>query len=67
MLAKIKAILKSIRFWEVVVATVLFALIEGGIIDNETAVLIARIIATTLGISVTIGTVDKVASNLSRK
>ena len=67
MLAKIKAILKSIRFWEVVVATVLFALIEGGIIDNETAVLIARIIATTLGISVTIGTVDKVASNFSRK
>ncbi len=67
MLAKIKSILSSIRFWEVVIATLLFALIEGGIIGSESAVLIARIVATTLGISVTIGTVDKAANNFSRK
>ena len=60
MFDKIKAILGSIRFWQIVVAAVLLYLGEVGVIGLE----VAKTIAGVLGVSVTVGTVDKVAKNI---
>lgn len=57
---KIKLILSSIRFWQVVVGAVVYALGQEGVI----ALAVAQTITTILGVSVTIGTVDKVAGNI---
>ena len=60
MIKKIKNILGSVRFWQVLIGATLYILVGEGVIENNTAVAIVEIIYTTLGISVTIGTVDKV-------
>ena len=67
MLNKIKAILGSIRFWEVVVTVVLSSLVATEVITNDIAVAIAGIIATIFGVSVVIGTVDRAAENIGKK
>lgn len=59
MILKIKAILGSIRFWQVVIATTLFGLTQSSVITNDVAVLIANVIAGVFGFSVAIGTIDK--------
>ena len=59
MITKIKAILKSVRFYEVVVAVVLYTLVAEGAITNETSVAIVQGIYAVLGISVGIETTDK--------
>jgi len=61
---KIISIVRSIRFQQAVIAAVLFALTSEGVIDNGTAVVIANLIASVLGISVVIGTIDKAAINI---
>lgn len=55
MFEKYIAILKSSRFWQVVVASIAVYLGNIGTITPE----MAELIATILGVSVTIGTVDK--------
>lgn len=55
MINKIKSILGSVRFWQVLVAFVAMYLGDAGFISTE----LATTIATFLGVSVTIGTVDK--------
>ena len=60
MISKIKNILSSVRFWEVLVGVVLYILVAEGAITNDSAVAVVQGIYTVLGISVTIGTVDTV-------
>ena len=55
MIEKIKNILGSVRFWQVLIAIVLLSLASYGLIPEE----LAKAIATLLGISVTIGTIDR--------
>lgn len=64
---KIKSILNSIRFQQVVIVAVLFALVSEGVIENETSVVIANLIASILGISVIVGTIDKAATSIGGK
>lgn len=64
---KIISILCSIRFQQAVIAAVLFALVSEGVVENETAVVIANLIASILGISVVIGTVDRFAEKIGKK
>lgn len=59
MIAKIKAILSSVRFYEVVVGVVLYTLVAEGAITSDTGVAIATGICSVLGISVGIETADK--------
>ena len=59
MIAKIKAILKSVRFYEVVIGVILYTLVAEGAITNETSVAIVTGIYSVLGISVGIETADK--------
>jgi hypothetical protein len=67
MIQKITAILGSIRFWEIVCALILALLIQTKVIDNETAITIVQSIIALLGVSVTIGTVDKFSANIGGK
>lgn len=60
MIEKIKAILGSIRFWQLVIGALIVILGKEGVISQA----IADAIAGILGISVTIGTVDKAAQQL---
>jgi len=55
MLEKIKSILGSIRFWQVVGAFVVYLLGQYGFLPAELVVAISGI----LGVSVTVGTIDK--------
>lgn len=63
MVAKIQNILSSIRFWEVLAAVILYTLATDGVIDPVWGETIAKI----LGLSVTIGTVDKFAKSVGGK
>jgi hypothetical protein len=55
MISKITSILGSVRFWQLLIGALLLILASYGIIPQE----IANVIAGLLGVSVTIGTVDK--------
>ena len=61
MISKIKEILSSVRFWQVVVVVILHT------IGKEVAEIktIADVIASILGVSVVIGTADSVAKKES--
>ena len=59
MIAKIKAILSSVRFYEVVIGVVLYTLVAEGAITSDTGVAIVTGIYSVLGISVGIETADK--------
>lgn len=63
MVSKIKEILSSVRFWQVVVAVVLHA------VGKEYADFqpVADAIASVLGVSVIIGSADKFSKNLGGK
>jgi len=63
MLDKIKEILSSIRFWQMVLAFVLYTFGTEGIIDPVWGETIAKI----LGVSVTIGSIDSFAKKLNGK
>ena len=56
MIEKIKALLGSIRFWQLVCGTIVVILGQSGVISADTA----NTIAALFGLSVTIGTIDKV-------
>ena len=55
MLEKIGNILSSVRFWQLVLGAVLLILASYGVIPQQ----IADVIASLLGISVVVGSVDK--------
>jgi len=57
MIDKIKLLLSSIRFWQLLIASVIVILGQEGVISPE----IANTIAGLLGASTLIGTVDKLA------
>lgn len=59
---KIKEIIGSVRFWQVVTASAVVYLSQIGYVDANTANMIAGI----LGVSVTIATVDKFGKNLKK-
>jgi len=62
MLKKIKEILSSVRFWQVVIASVVYYLGVVGIIPST----IADAITAVLGVSVSIGTIDKFGKNIGQ-
>jgi hypothetical protein len=57
MLKKVESILGSVRFWQLAGGVVLLILAYYSVIPQE----LANLIAGALGISITIGTIDKVA------
>jgi hypothetical protein len=57
MIEKIKNLVSSIRFWQLVIGAIIVILGQEGVISPE----IANTIAGLLGVSVTLGTVDKLA------
>ena len=65
MFTKVKSILGSVRFWQIVVVAVLQALIEMGVMAGD-GVAIANAVSGLLGVSVTIGTVDSFATRLKK-
>jgi small basic protein len=62
MFEKYVEILSSARFWQVVVAFVLVYLGGEGVVDMN----IASTVASILGVSVTIGTVDKIGAKVTK-
>jgi len=66
MVSKIGNILGSIRFWQVVVLSVLQTLVTLGTIDGETAVAVTNAVSAILGASVGIGTLDSVATKFGK-
>jgi len=56
MIDKISNLLSSIRFWQLVIGAVLLILADYGIIPAQ----IAEVIAALFGVSVVVGTADKV-------
>ena len=67
MINKIKSILSSVRFWQVVLIALFQGLLDLSIIDNATFEAIARLLQSVLGASVLIGSADSVALKLSNK
>ena len=63
MIEKIKNIVSSIRFYEIVVATTLIVLSHYGIVPE----ILANAIASVLGISVAINTVDRFGEKVGNK
>ena len=60
MLDKIKSILGSVRFWQLVIAAIVVILGQNDVISVE----LANTIAKVLGVSITIGTLDSVATKM---
>ena len=60
------AFLQSTRFWKVVIAVVLFALVQIGVIDGVAAESIANSLTVILGFSVGIRTVDRFSENVGK-
>ena len=60
---KIKSLLGSIRFWQLVIAAILLILRGYGIIPPE----VADTVAGLLGISTAVGTIDKFAKTIAKE
>ncbi|MEY2702072.1 MAG: hypothetical protein RLY43_705 [Bacteroidota bacterium] len=59
--------LKSTRFWKIVIAITLESLVTYGVIDTVSAEMVAHIISVTLGLSVTVRTVDRFSEKIGTK
>ena len=57
---KIKEVLGSIRFWQLVIGAIVLILADYGFIPTD----LAGVIASFLGISVTVRTLDRIGSKL---
>jgi len=62
-MTKIVNILKSIRFWQMLIAVVVYVLAQNGAFPPG----LADIVCGILGISVTIGTIDRFSEKIGNK
>ena len=63
MFNKVKEILNSVRFWQVVLGALMMYVESKGWVDQA----LRDLVITVLGVSVTLGTADSVATRLAGK